>query len=63
MFKSLKGQGTVEYIVLVTSVIALAIYFLLGSGGGSSPFQDHLNKSYDTLGLQMENVANRLVGN
>ncbi len=61
MFKNLhqkkkKGQSTVEYIVLVTAVIVLLIYFL----GPSGPFATAYNKTlqYGTNG--MDNIANRL---
>ncbi|MBI4308984.1 MAG: class III signal peptide-containing protein [Candidatus Omnitrophica bacterium] len=56
-----KGQSTVEYIVLVTAVLAVAILFMV-SGGGNSPFQSKLNSTLSTVTDQMTNMANRLTG-
>jgi len=54
--KKKKGQSTIEYIVLVTGVIALLVIFL-GDGG---VFRTAYNKTliYGTNG--MEDMANRL---
>ena len=60
MFKNLhrkkKGQSTLEYIILVTGVVAILIIFL-GPGG---PFQGAYNKTltYGTNG--MDDMGNRL---
>ncbi len=52
-----KGQSTVEYIVLVTAVLSVAILFLTSSTG---PFQSKLNSSLSTVTNSMTNMANRL---
>jgi len=44
-----KGQSTLEYIILVTAVIAVAIVFLQPKSGG---------KLYDTVENSYNNVAN-----
>ena len=51
------GQSTVEYIVLVAAVIAVAIAFMTSSGG---PFQTKLNDTMDRVTSQMSNMADRL---
>ena len=51
-----KGQSTVEYIILVTAVILVAIFFLTSSGG---PFQKQLNGTMTTATGQMSNMATR----
>ena len=52
-----KGQSTVEYIVLVTAVIAVLIAFLVSPG---SPFKASLNTTLVSGTSQMENMADRL---
>ena len=52
-----RGQSTVEYIVLVTAVLAVAIAFLVSPSG---PFQTRLNSSMDLTTSQMTNMAERL---
>lgn len=60
MFKNLqrkkKGQSTLEYIILVTAVIAIIIIFL----GPSGIFRSAYNKTltYGTNG--MDSMANKL---
>lgn len=62
MFKDLqrkkKGQSTLEYLIMVTGVIVVLIFFL-GPGG---PFSQSFNKTlaYGTNG--MEKMANKLAG-
>lgn len=51
-----KGQSTVEYIILVTAVIVVAIFFLTSPSG---PFQSQLNKTLTTGSKQMSNMATR----
>jgi len=53
-----KGQSTLEYIILVTGVVAVLIIFL----GPSGPFQTAYNKTmtYGTNG--MDTIANTLGG-
>jgi hypothetical protein len=51
-----KGQSTIEYIVLVTGVIAILIVFL-GSGG---IFQSAYNRALQQGTNGMEDMANRL---
>lgn len=55
--RSKKGQSTVEYIVLVTAVLAVAILFLTSPKG---PFQTRLNSTLSTVTGQMTNMADRL---
>ena len=54
----IKGQSTIEYIILVTAVIAVAISFLCTQ---KSLFQVRLNNSMDMLSQQMTVAANRMV--
>lgn len=49
MFKHIKkqkGQSTVEYIVLVTAVVAVLLLFL---ANGNSPFNQKLNSTLNTV--------------
>ena len=57
MFNNKKGQSTVEYIVLVTAVLSVAILFLTSKNG---PFQTQLNSTMGTVTGQMTNMADRL---
>jgi len=57
MFNKRKGQSTVEYIVLVTAVLSVAILFLTSPTG---PFQTRLNSTLGTVTGQMTNMADRL---
>ena len=52
-----KGQSTLEYIILVTGVIAILILFLNPSGG---VFFTAFNNTLKTGTNGMENMANRL---
>ena len=56
-YKKGKGQSTVEYIILVTAVITVAIMFLINPGG---VFQSKLELTMNQMANQMTNVANRL---
>jgi len=56
-----KGQSTVEYILLVTAVIAVVVLFTTGRGSGT--FQNGLNKVFNTTTQDMLNVASRLQDN
>lgn len=51
-----KGQSTVEYILLVTAVIAVIILFTANGG----LFQTRLNSVFNTTTQDMLNVASRL---
>ena len=53
------GQSTVEYIVLVTAVLSVAILFLTNPAG---PFQQKLNSTLGTVSTQMGNMSDRLPG-
>jgi hypothetical protein len=55
-----KGQSTVEYILLVTAVVAVIILF---TAGNNSPFQSRLNSVFNTTTQDMLNVATRLQDN
>ena len=51
-----KGQSTLEYIILVTAVIAVVIVFL----GPGSPFRSRVNAVLETTSNRMQNMADRL---
>ncbi len=53
-----RGQSTVEYIVLVTAVLAVVILFLTNPGIGG--FQSKLNQTMSGVTGQMVNVSERL---
>ncbi len=55
-----KGQSTVEYILLVTAVVAVIILFTVGNG---SLFQTRLNTVFNQTTQDMLNVASRLQDN
>jgi hypothetical protein len=55
-----QGQSTVEYILLVTAVVAVVILFTMGS---KSPFQQNLNSVFNTTTQDMLNVASYLQDN
>ena len=62
MFKFLqkrkkKGQSTLEYIILVTGVVAILIIFL----GPTGIFRAAYNKTMATGTNGMENMSNRLL--
>lgn len=55
-----KGQSTVEYILLVTAVLAVVILFTTGN---KSPFQQNLNSVFNSTSQDMLNVASYLQQN
>ena len=55
-----KGQSTVEYILLVTAVVAVIILFTVGS---NSLFQTRLNTVFNQTTQDMLNVASLLQNN
>jgi len=56
-----KGQSTVEYILLVTAVIAVIILFTTRQGPGT--FQGGLNQVFTQTSQDMLNVASALQTN
>jgi hypothetical protein len=56
--RALKGQSTVEYILLVTAVIVVVVLFTTGQGPGS--FQGGLNQVFNTTTQDMLNTAAQL---
>ena len=52
-----KGQSTVEYIVLVTAVLSVAILFLTNKDAG---LQGKLTNTMDDVSEGMSNMASRL---
>ena len=57
--KKKKGQSTVEYLILVTAVVAVIIFFVLGSSG-TSVFKNTINAAYDQSTNSMVNMSQRL---
>jgi hypothetical protein len=55
-----KGQSTVEYLLLITAVVAVIILFTTGN---KSPFQQNLNSVFNTTSQDMLNVASHLQDN
>ena len=55
-----KGQSTVEYILLITAVIAVIILFTVGNG---SLFQTRLTSVLNSTTQDMVNVASYLQDN
>ena len=55
--KKIKGQSTVEYIVLAAAVIAAIIFFVVGA---NSPFRQAYNRTLISGTNGMEEMANRL---
>lgn len=53
-----KGQSTLEYIILVTAVIAVAIVFLRPQSGGK--LYASVESSYNQVAESMNGVANKL---
>lgn len=60
MFKNLhrkkKGQSTLEYIIMVTGVVVILIFFL----GPTGPFQKAYNKTLEYGTNGMDDMANKL---
>ena len=56
-----KGQSTVEYILLVTAVILVIVWFTTSKGQGS--FQNSFNQVLNQSTQDMLNVATRLQDN
>ena len=52
-----KAQSTVEYIILVTAVVMVAIAYMATNG---SLFQRRMTNTMDTLSVSMTNAAARL---
>ncbi len=57
MLKNKKGQSTLEYIILVTAVIAIIIVFL----GPFGIFRPKLNQVLEDTSNSMLNMSNRLM--
>lgn len=55
--KNKKGQSTVEYVLLVTAVLAVIIAFVSSSKGG---FQSQLNSTLNTATGDMGTIASTL---
>ena len=55
--KNRRGQSTVEYVLLVTAVVAVMIAFTTKQNSG---LQGHLNQALDTAATDMENLSNSL---
>ena len=53
-FKGKRGQSTVEYIVLVTAVISIAVVFLMGTDLANSPFK---KKVFVSMNVVTDNLA------
>jgi hypothetical protein len=59
LIKKKKGQSTVEYIILVTAVIAVIILFTVTT---SSPFRTKVGNTLGNATDAMVNMAQRLNG-
>lgn len=57
MLKNKRGQSTLEYIILVTAVIAVLIIFLNPTTG---ILRNKVNQTYDTVSDGMLDMANRI---
>ena len=57
MLKNKRGQSTLEYIILVTAVIAVLLVFL----GPSGVFQNVFNNTLSDVSGVMNKMANRYV--
>lgn len=57
MLRNRKGQSTVEYIILVTAVIAVIIVFVFNP---NSPFRQRVNQTFDQATNSMTNMSERL---
>ena len=60
LIKKKKGQSTVEYIILVTAVIAVIIFFVVN--GDTSPFRTKMNQTLGNATDAMVSMASRLNG-
>jgi uncharacterized protein (UPF0333 family) len=56
MLKNKRGQSTLEYIILVTAVVAALLVFLPGN------FRTAFDSTLDQTANSMVNMANRLGG-
>jgi uncharacterized protein (UPF0333 family) len=56
--KNKRGQSTVEYILLVTAVVAVVIGFVATQNKGG--FQDQLNQTINGASQEMTNMTDRL---
>ncbi len=57
MLKNKRGQSTLEYIILVTAVVAVLLVFL----GPTGFFQNTFNKTLGDVSGVMNMMANRYV--
>lgn len=57
MASKIKGQSTLEYVILVTAVIVVIIALLMGN---NSPFKNTLNSTLETTVNQLNVMGNRL---
>ena len=58
MLKNNKGQSTLEYIILVTAVVAVLLVFL----GPSGIFRTTYNTTLDQVTNSMTSMSNRIAG-
>jgi Flp pilus assembly pilin Flp len=56
--KNKRGQSTVEYILLVTAVVAVIVAFVSGSGGNG--FQNQLNATLNSASAEMGSEVTQL---
>jgi len=56
--KNKRGQSTVEYILLMTAVVAVIIGFVATQNKGG--FQDQMNQTLNGAVQQMSNMSDRL---
>ena len=52
-----EGQSTVEYVVLVSAVLAAVIAFLASNGG----FRGTMNKTFTEMSNGVETMSNKVV--
>ena len=55
--KNKRGQSTVEYVLLVTAVVAVIIAFVSGSGNGG--FQSQLNTTLNSAVQEMASESDQ----
>ncbi len=58
MLKNKKGQSTLEYIILVTAVVAVLLVFL----GPSGVFRTSYNSTLNEVTGGMQTLSNRIAG-